>query len=196
MNFVERLDDITYWLNINVWSRGIQWRAPHAEPKADFISELWASDTIATLGLKRALMILASPNYPHTWRCGFGWWHRWNCAPCAEAKVKWPETRRRILSAFDPFKRDLPLIPNDEAEAWVKRELKKGEFLSFKPLEEINLRHGERRDCLAEKKPHHLCERSGQLCVGEHNGVRCCLCDVTFCRWVVDHDVYFEDWEK
>ena len=121
MNFVEQLDDIAYWLNVNVWPRGIKWRAPHAEPKADFIGDIWASDTITQQGLMKALMILVKPDYPHTWRRFFGWWHQWNCYPCAEAKVKWPEARRKILTALDPFKQNLPLMPKEDAEAWVKR---------------------------------------------------------------------------
>ena len=207
MNWVERMDDIKYWWDTKVW-RGTRWRAPHAEPKADFIPEIWSSNTIKMQGLANALMILARPNYPHKWRRGFARWHQWMCYPCAEAKVKWPEARRRILTALDPFKHDLPELPKEEAEAWVKRELKEGEFLSFKPLEELKLaaeagfevhlhgEHGLRRDCLAEKKPHHLCERSPTLCAADHNSVQCCLCSVRFCRWVVDHEVYYEDWEK
>ena len=191
MNWVELWDDIAYWWSTKVW-RGTRWRAPHAEihPNASFINEIWASDTIKTMGLMNALMILASPNYPHPWRRGFHWWHRWMCYPCAEAKVKWPEAKRKMLTALDPLKRDLPALPKEEAEAWVRKELKQAEEVVFKPI------HGTKRDCLAEQKPHHLCQRSSKLCAAEHNSVQCCLCGVKFCRWVVDHEVYYEDWEK
>lgn len=188
MNFVERWDDFAYWVN-TVLFRGIRWRAPHTDSKAEFIGEIWASDTIARLGLIDALRILVSPNYPHLWRRGFGWWHRWNCYPCAEAKVKWPEARRKMLVSLRPFQRDLPVMPTDRVDAWVQEEIDKLE-VAFKPI------HGAKRDCIAEQKPHHLCERAPKPCAAGHNSVQCCLCNVRFCRWVVDHKVYFEDWEE
>ncbi len=138
--------NIKYWYDTEMCG-GIRWRAPHYfilpegehhdthDEHAQFLPEVWSDDTIKTLGLMKALMILVTPNYPHTWRRGFNWWHRTCCYGCIKAKVMWPQAKKNLRHALIPFERDLPEMPPDQARDWIEKEIRDiGVAIRFKPL--------------------------------------------------------------
>lgn len=134
LNIAALPGNLKYWYDTEVWG-GTRWRAkPSNFTSSDFIPEVWSDDTIQTLGLMKALMILVSPNYTHKWRRGFNWWHRRCCYDCALARLMWPEAKRRLRSALVPMERDLPELPHDKARRWVEREVASlGTPIVFKP---------------------------------------------------------------
>lgn len=99
---------------------------------ASYITEIWSESTTKALEFMGQLGLFIGPHFPHRWRRGFYWWHKYCCYGCAQARVVWPLIEKRMRIKFKPL--SLPKFPEEKARYWVQKEL--GESYYPLPAEE------------------------------------------------------------